>query len=140
MSEEIKEPSAGLFISTIGGFSSAPSPEETIKNMDNKIWNYDIQQSVFFISAGLILAGVIFTIAAGDSAEKLFSGIKGWMTQYTGWFLVLTMNLVLATCIGIMVSPLGRLRIGGADAIDDVGPFQQQRDSGDRLLKPRLGI
>jgi choline-glycine betaine transporter len=48
----------------------------TIKNMDNKIWKYDIQPSVFFISAGLIFAGVVFTIAAGESAEKLFSSIK----------------------------------------------------------------
>jgi choline-glycine betaine transporter len=45
---------------------------KTIKNLDNKIWKYDIQPSVFFISAGLIFAGVIFTIAAGDAAETLF--------------------------------------------------------------------
>ena len=89
---------------------------ETIKNLDNKILKYDIQPVVFFVAAGLIFAGVIFTILAGDSAVKLFSGIKAWMCDYTGWFLVLTMNVVLATCIGIMVSPLGRLRIGGPEA------------------------
>jgi len=89
---------------------------KTIKNLDNKVWKYDIQPWVFFGSAGLILAGVLFTILAGESAVKLFSGIKGWISEYTGWFLVLTMNVVLATCIGIMVSPLGKLRIGGPDA------------------------
>ena len=77
----------------------------TIKNMDNKIWKYDIQPWVFFGAAGLIFAGVIFTILAGDAAVKLFSGIKAWISDYAGWFLVLTMNVVLATCIGIMVSP-----------------------------------
>ena len=76
---------------------------------------------MFFISAGLIFAGVIFTIAAGDAAENLFSSIKNWMCEYTGWFLVLTMNLVLATCIGIMVSPLGKLRIGGPEAEPEFG-------------------
>jgi choline-glycine betaine transporter len=35
------------------------------------------------------------------------------MSDYTGWFLVLTMNLVLATCIGIMVSPLGNCASAG---------------------------
>jgi len=89
---------------------------KTIKNLDNKIWKYDIQPWVFFGGAGLIFAGVIFTILAGESAERLFAGIKDWISQYTGWFLVLTMNTVLATCVGIMVSPLGRLRIGGPDA------------------------
>jgi len=43
----------------------------------------------------LIFAGVIFTILAGDSAVTLFSGIKNWISEYTGWFLVLTMNVVL---------------------------------------------
>jgi len=89
---------------------------KTIKNLDNKIWKYDIQPWVFFCSAGLIFAGVLFTLLAGDAAVKLFSGIKGWISEYTGWFLVLTMNVVLATCIGILFSPLGKLRIGGADA------------------------
>jgi choline/glycine/proline betaine transport protein len=89
---------------------------DTIKNLDNKIWKYDIQPWVFFGGAGLIFAGVIFTILAGDAAEKLFAGTKNWISEYTGWFLVLTMNVVLATCIGILVSPLGKLRIGGPDA------------------------
>ncbi len=89
---------------------------KTIKNLDNKIWKYDIQPWVFFGSTGLIFTGVLFTLLAGDAAATLFSGIKGWISEYTGWFLVLTMNVVLATCIGIMFSPLGKLRIGGADA------------------------
>ena len=93
----------------------------TIKNMDNKILKYDIQPWVFFGGAGLIFAGVIFTILAGEAAENLFSGIKTWISDYTGWFLVLTMNIVLATCIGIMVSPLGKLRIGGPDAEPEFG-------------------
>jgi choline/glycine/proline betaine transport protein len=89
---------------------------ETITNLDNRILKYDIQPWVFFGAAGLILAGVIFTILAGDAAANLFSAIKSWISNYTGWFLVLTMNVVLATCIGIMVTPLGKLRIGGPDA------------------------
>ena len=89
---------------------------KTLKNLDNKIWKYDIQPWVFIGGAGLILAGVFFTLIAGKAAEQLFAGIKDWITTYTGWFLVLTMNLVLATCVGIMVSPLGRLRIGGPTA------------------------
>ena len=88
----------------------------TIKNLDNPVFKYDIQPWVFFTAAGLIFAGVIFTIGAGAAAERLFAGIKAWISDYTGWFLVLTMNVVLATCIGIMVSPLGKLRIGGPKA------------------------
>ncbi len=94
---------------------------KTIKNLDGPGLKYDIQPWVFFIAAGLIFAGVIFTILAGDSAVTLFSGIKNWISEYTGWFLVLTMNVVLATCIGIMISPLGKLRIGGPEAAPEFG-------------------
>jgi choline-glycine betaine transporter len=93
----------------------------TIKNMDKNVWKYDIQPWVFFGSVGLIFAGFFFTILAGATAEKLFADVKEWISNYTGWFLVLTMNVVLATCIGIMVSPLGKLRIGGADAEPEFG-------------------
>jgi choline/glycine/proline betaine transport protein len=89
---------------------------KTIKNLDNKIWKYDIQPWVFFGGAGLILVGVFFTIIAGSAAERLFAFIKNWISDYAGWFMVLTMNVVLATCIGILASPLGKLRIGGPDA------------------------
>lgn len=93
----------------------------TIKNLDNPIFKYDVQPSVFFGSAGLIFAGVIFTLLAGDSAVSLFSSIKEWISEYAGWFLVLTMNVVLITCIGILVSPFGKLRIGGHDAEPEFG-------------------
>jgi len=94
---------------------------KTWKNLSNPVFKYDIQPSVFFISAFLIFAGVIFTLVAGDSAVSLFSSIKDWMSEYTGWFLVLTMNAVLITCVGIMVSPFGKLRIGGHDAEPEFG-------------------
>ncbi len=54
---------------------------KTIKNLDNKIWKYDIQPWVFFGSTGLIFTGVLFTLLAGDAAATLFSGIKEWISE-----------------------------------------------------------
>ena len=88
----------------------------TIKNLDNKIWKYDIHPWVFFGGAGLVIFGVVFVILAGEFAQSLFANVKSWICTYTGWFMVLTMNVVLGTCIAIGVSKYGRLRIGGADA------------------------
>jgi len=54
---------------------------KTIKNLDNKIWEYDIQPWVFW-RRRVDFRGVIFTILVGDATVKLFLGIKGWIPQY----------------------------------------------------------
>lgn len=88
----------------------------TIKNKRGARIKYDIHPWVFFTGAGLILLGVVFTLAAGSYAQELFADIQGWISNFAGWFFVLVMNVVLAFCIGILISRYGRLRIGGADA------------------------
>ena len=88
----------------------------TWKNLDNKILKYDIHPWVFFMGAGLIILGVLFTLIAGYFAKTLFSSIQAWISCYTGWFFVLVMNVVLFFCIGLMFTRFGQLRIGGSDA------------------------
>jgi choline/glycine/proline betaine transport protein len=88
----------------------------TWKNTDNKIMKYDIHPWVFFAGAGLIILGVVFTLVAGDFAKTLFSNIQAWISNYTGWFFVSVMNIVLFFCIGMFFSKYGQLRIGGSDA------------------------
>ncbi len=95
----------------------------TWKNDSNKVFKYDIHPWVFFCGAGLIILGVIFTIITGETAKTLFSSIQGWISTYTGWFFILVMNVVLAFCIGILVSDYGKLRLGGSDAEPEFSTF-----------------
>ena len=88
----------------------------TWQNYDNKIMKYDIHPWVFFGGAGLIILGVIITIALGDTAENLFSTFQTWMSDYTGWFFVFVMNLVLVFCLALLFTDYGKLRIGGPGA------------------------
>jgi len=88
----------------------------TIQNLDNKIFKYDIHPWVFFGGAGVIILGVVFTIALGDTAEAIFGNIQSWIANFTGWFFVLVMNLVFFFCLGLMFTKYGDLRIGGRDA------------------------
>jgi choline/glycine/proline betaine transport protein len=95
---------------------SAQRTTKTIQNLDNNIFKYDIHPWVFFGGAGIIILGVLFTIAMGDTAESMFSNIQNWIANFTGWFFVLVMNVVFLFCLGLMFTRYGDLRIGGRDA------------------------
>lgn len=76
----------------------------------------EMHNPVFFISALLIAGFVISTLAFPDTSKIWFEATKAWTLQYFDWFFVLSTNLVLLFCIGILASPLGRIRLGGQDA------------------------
>ena len=88
----------------------------TIKSTKHSLIKYDIHPWVFFVGAGLIILGVVFTLVMGNVAQEMFSSIQSWISNFTGWFFILVMNVVLAFCVGILLSKFGRLRIGGPDA------------------------
>ena len=89
---------------------------KTWKNMENKIFKYDICPNVFIPSAFLIISGVVLTLILGSKAETFFKGVQNWITNSAGWFLILVINIVLLFCIYLIFSPFGKLRIGGKDA------------------------
>ena len=88
----------------------------TIQNLDNKILKYDIHPWVFFGGAGVIMVCVLLTIIMGETAETIFGNMQSWISNFTGWFFVLVMNVVLLFCFGLMFTRYGNLRIGGPDA------------------------
>lgn len=76
----------------------------------------EMHNPVFFISALLIAAFVISTLAFPDTSKIWFEATKSWTLQYFDWFFVLSTNLVLLFCVAILLSPLGKIRLGGQDA------------------------
>ena len=103
--------------------SSKQRTTKTIANLDNKIFKYDIHPWVFFIGGGLVILGVIFTIAQGDAALKMFEAVQAWIANATGWFFVAVMNIVLLFCFALMFTSFGSLRIGGSDAKPEFSTF-----------------
>ncbi|HMB30295.1 MAG TPA: BCCT family transporter [Desulfohalobiaceae bacterium] len=88
----------------------------TIKNLEAKVFKYDIHPWVFFGGATIIILGVVFSLALGSTAETIFGNIQSWIANATGWFFVLVMNVILIFCVILMLSKYGALRIGGPDA------------------------
>ena len=87
-------------------------------NYQGRFFGYavDVDRPVFLISAGMVLSFVVFTIAFQAEAQATFTGLKTLLTEQLGWLFLVAANIVLVTAIGIALSPLGRVRLGGIGA------------------------
>ena len=81
--------------------------------------NLDIHGKVFAISAIVTVFFVVITLALQNEVEPLFSAMRAWLTSNMAWFFILAGNVFVVLCLGLIVSPLGRIRIGGSDAKPD---------------------
>ena len=90
--------------------------EDRIDPICRRVGGLQIQPTVFFGSAGIILAVLIFGVGFPAVAEKIFSAVLNAINANGGWFYVLCVNVFLVFSIYLACSPLGRIRLGGPDA------------------------
>tara|TARA_R110001606_G_scaffold395664_2_gene568539 strand:+ start:163905 stop:165530 length:1626 start_codon:yes stop_codon:yes gene_type:complete len=82
-------------------------------------YGLDIHNRVFAISALTIIAFVALTLMFQNQAEPMFSGIRSWLTTNLDWFFISAANIFVLICIALVLSPLGRVRLGGTEATPD---------------------
>lgn len=79
----------------------------------------DIHNRVFAVSGLLVVAFVLLTLMFQTQVEPIFSGLRGWLTSNLDWFFLSSANVFVIVCVGIALSPLGRVRLGGTEATPD---------------------
>ncbi|WP_373188473.1 BCCT family transporter, partial [Halopseudomonas sp.] len=79
----------------------------------------DIHGKVFSISAITILLFVFLTLALQNEVAPLFGALRGWLTANLAWFFLGAANIFVVLCLALIVSPLGKVRLGGMDAKPD---------------------
>ena len=79
----------------------------------------DIHNPVFMISGLTIVAFVFLALALPGPAADFFGWLRPAITSTFDWFFLLSANIFVLVCIAIVVSPLGRVRIGGTEATPD---------------------
>ena len=79
----------------------------------------DIHNRVFAVSGLLVVAFVLLTLMFQTQVEPLFTSMRGWLTSNLDWFFISSANIFVVVCLGIAVSPLGRVRLGGTEAKPD---------------------
>ncbi|WP_271407663.1 BCCT family transporter [Pseudomonas sp. Q1-7] len=75
--------------------------------------NLDIHGTVFIVSALCALLFVVLTLALHSEVEPLFKAVRNWLTQNLAWFFIGSANIFVLLCLGLIVSPLGKVRLGG---------------------------
>jgi BCCT family betaine/carnitine transporter len=79
----------------------------------------DIHNRVFAVSALAVIAFVLVTLMFQTQAGPLFSDLRGWLTSTLDWFFLSAANVFVVVCLALIVSPLGRVRLGGTLAKPD---------------------
>ncbi len=104
-------------------------PTETIEtefeigqqNIESQIGylRFDIHNPVFIISATAITIFVIYTLLFPENASSFFGWLRPAITSTFDWFFLGSANIFLLFCIFLIISPFGRIRLGGAQAKPD---------------------
>lgn len=81
----------------------------------------DIHNPVFAISAASIVGFVIITLMFQQQATEFFGWLRPFLTSTFDWFFLSAANIFVLFCLFLFVSPLGKIRLGGADAVPDYG-------------------
>ncbi|WP_290613597.1 BCCT family transporter [Arsukibacterium sp. UBA3155] len=79
----------------------------------------DIHNRVFLISGLTIVAFVLLTLIFHVQAASLFSDMRAWLTSNLDWFFISAANIFVLLCLGLIISPLGKVRLGGTEATPD---------------------
>ncbi|MEC8104535.1 MAG: choline BCCT transporter BetT, partial [Pseudomonadota bacterium] len=71
-----------------------------------------INPPVFFGSAIIAIALVLFTIGAPEQAKALFSDVQSWVVGSAGWFYILAVAIFVIFVVLIAISDYGRIKLG----------------------------
>ena len=79
----------------------------------------DIHNPVFLISGGLIVLFVAYALIFQETATEAFGALRPWLTSTFDWVFMGAGNIFVLFCLFLIVSPLGKVRLGGKDAVPD---------------------
>lgn len=98
---------------------------------------FDIHKVVFIVSAAVIalftvgtLIGQILTaqppidgVAQPSGLELAFTALRDGLTGKLDWFFLIAGNIFVLLCLGLILSPLGSVRLGGPESSPDFSLF-----------------
>ncbi|WP_273857222.1 BCCT family transporter [Photobacterium sp. GSS17] len=80
-------------------------------------WGFDVHNPVFGISAGLILLFLAALLAVdANTAKDALNGVKMSIIENFDLLFMWSANFFLLFCFGLILSPYGKIKIGGVDA------------------------
>ena len=90
-------------------------------NIEGRVgpFGFDIHNPVFAISGLSVVAFVAYALLAPGQAADFFGWLRPALTASFDWFFMLSANVFVLFCLALIVLPVGKVRLGGADATPD---------------------
>ncbi|WP_417278963.1 BCCT family transporter [Celeribacter sp.] len=82
-------------------------------------FGFDLHKPVFPVSAAAVIAFVVFTLLLPEVAGNTFSAMFSFVTKGFDWFFLGAADIFVIVCLAIVVSPYGKIRLGGPEAKPD---------------------
>lgn len=99
---------------------SIDNTDYTVGQDNIQKWGFDVHNPVFGISAGLILLFLVATLVSdAESAKAALDGIKWQIIGSFDWLFIWSGNIFVIFCLALIVSPFGKIRLGGESAVAD---------------------
>jgi len=88
---------------------------------NTQVFGLDIHTPVFLISSSLIIAFVIATLQYPEIANSWLSNVRLWCLTNFDSFMMVAVNALLIFCLALIISPMGKIRLGGDSARPEFG-------------------
>ncbi|MDN3611144.1 BCCT family transporter [Vibrio ostreicida] len=96
---------------------SIDNTDYTVGQDNVQKWGFDVHNPVFGASAGLIIVFLVALLIVDPSdAKAALDGVKVQIIESFDTLFMWSGNVFLIFCIGLILSPFGKIRIGGVDA------------------------
>ncbi len=102
--------------------AGAPHPVDTdfeIGQDNITPFGLDVHNPVFLVSGLSVIAFVLITLMFQGASTEFFGWLRPFLTSTFDWFFLSAANIFVLFCIMLMVTPMGKIRLGGADATPD---------------------
>lgn len=84
-----------------------------------QVLGLDVHNPVFAISGLTIVAFVFFSLVFREQAGEFFGWLRTTLTSNFDWVFMIACNIFVVFALFLVVSPLGKIRLGGDDAKPD---------------------
>lgn len=86
-----------------------------------RILGFDFHKVIFPVSVLLIVATVAAALNDPPAFGASLEATQAWIIRHFDAFIMIMGNLFVLLCVGLALSPLGKLRLGGKDARPEFG-------------------
>ncbi|MGF1683094.1 BCCT family transporter [Photobacterium minamisatsumaniensis] len=99
---------------------SIDNTDYTVGQDNVQKWGFDVHNPVFGTSAGLIVLFLVAVLISDPTtAKETLNGVKNGIIDHFDSLFVWAANIFVIFCLALIVSPYGKIRIGGQDAEAD---------------------